>query len=126
MVNPLLDWHVLMGDESALPAISRRLAELPASTHAIVRVQLANPADQRALPSASRVDLQWVPSLTQAAEQLSLPAGDGFIWAAGEHRTMAALRQRMLAKPGADAKRMRIAAYWQQGEIAHHAELDAA
>ena len=126
VVNPQLDWHVLMGDDSALPAISRRLAELPAGTRAIVRVQLAKPADQRALPSAAQVDLQWVPSLQAAADQLSLPAGDGFIWAAGEHHAMAELRPRLLAKPGADAKRMRIAAYWKQGEIAHHAELDAA
>ena len=126
VVNPQLDWHVLMGDDSALPAISRRLAELPAGTRAIVRVQLANPADQRALPSAAQVDLQWVPSLLAAGDQLSLPAGEGFIWAAGEHHAMAELRPRLLSKPGADAKRMRIAAYWKQGEIAHHAELDAA
>ena len=126
VVNPLLDWHVLLGDESALPAIARRLAELPATTRTIVRVQLANPADQRALPSAAQLDLQWVTSLTDAADALSLPQGDGFIWAAGEHHAMADLRQRLLAKPGADAKRMRIAAYWKQGEAAHHEELAAA
>jgi len=117
-------WHWLLGDESALPAIERRLAELPATARATVRIQVADARDQRPLPSAAQVDLRWVDSLTQAAEQLELPAGDGFIWAAGEHNDMAALRRVVLAKPGVDAKRMRIAAYWKRGEVAHHAELD--
>ena len=59
-----------------------------------------------------------------AAQALVLPAGDGFIWAAGEHSDMAELRRSVLAKPGVNAKRMRIAAYWKRGEVAHHAELN--
>ena len=38
---------------------------------------------------------------------------------------MADLRKRILAKPGANPKRMRIASYWKQGEAAHHEELSA-
>ncbi|MNR15421.1 Siderophore-interacting protein [compost metagenome] len=89
-----------------------------------MRIQVADARDQRPLVSAAQVDLQWVDSLTEAAEPLELPAGDGFIWAAGEHNEMAALRRIVLAKPGVDAKRMRIAAYWKRGEVAHHAELN--
>ncbi len=117
-------WHWLLGDESALPAIERRLAELPATASATVRIRVADARDQRPLASAARLDLQWVDSLTAAAQSLALPAGDGFIWAAGEHSEMAELRRLVLAKPGVDAKRMRIAAYWKRGEVAHHAELD--
>lgn len=120
-----LDWHVLLGDETAVPAMERRLAELPASSRAIVRVQVANPADQRAWTSAAALDVQWVDSLAQAAAALEIPPGHGFIWAAGEHRAMAELRKLMLAKPGAHPKRMRIASYWKQGEAAHHEELSA-
>lgn len=126
LVPKEFEWHWLLGDDSALPAIERRLAELPATARATVRIQVADVRDQRALPSAARVDLQWVDSLTAAAEPLALPAGDGFIWAAGEHNEMAALRRVVLAKPGVDPKRMRIAAYWKRGEIAHHAELNEA
>ena len=124
MVVPAdLSWHWFFGDETAMPAIERRLAELPAGTKALVRVQLADPADRRAWRSAAELDLQWVDSLTQALEPLSIPEGDGFIWAAGEHRVMAELRGLALAKPGANPRHMRIASYWKQGEDGHHEEL---
>lgn len=117
------DWHWLLGDETALPAIARRLAELPAHTRAVVRVQLRNPQDQRDLVSAAQLDVQWVPSLMGAAQALTVPQGPGYIWAAGEHAEMAALRQLLVAKPGVDPKRMRVAAYWKRGEADHHENL---
>jgi len=43
------DWHLLIGDDSALPAVHRRLEELPAATRAIVILQVA-PGDRRAPP----------------------------------------------------------------------------
>ena len=58
-----------------------------------------------------------------AARDLHLPEGDGFIWAAGEHGDMAALRRELLARPGVNPRRMRISAYWKRGMAAHHEEL---
>ena len=127
MVVPTgFDWHWLLGDETALPAIARRLAELPASAVATVRIQLNNPADQRVLTSAAQLDLKWVDALPAAVEALALPAGTGFVWAAGEHSDMAAVRRAMLAKPGVDPKRMRISAYWKRGAADHHEDLVSA
>lgn len=120
-----LQWQWMFGDETSLPAIERRLAELPAGAKVVVRLQLADPADRRVWESAADVDLQWVDSLTGAMESLDIPAGDGFIWGAGEHRMMAGLRKLALAKPGVNPKRMRIASYWKQGETGHHEELSA-
>ncbi|MDH1673176.1 siderophore-interacting protein [Comamonas aquatica] len=115
------DWYWMLADASGLPAVERALAELPASAQVTVRLAVPE-ADRRALPSQAQVDLQWVDALTDAAEALALPEGSGFVWAAGEHSDMAALRKIVLAK-GASPKRMRIAAYWKHGEAAHHAEL---
>lgn len=124
MVVPTgFDWHWLLGDETALPAIARRLAELPASALATVRIQVRNPADQRALASAAQIDVAWVDSLPAAVQALALPPGAGFVWAAGEHSEMAELRRAMLAKPGVDPKRMRISAYWKRGAADHHEDL---
>jgi NADPH-dependent ferric siderophore reductase len=55
------DWYVLIGDETALPAIARRLEELPAGCRAIVRLALADAADRALLPpTAATLDLGWV------------------------------------------------------------------
>lgn len=118
-----LPWHWLLGDASALPAIERRLAELPAGTRAAVCLQLDDAADRRPLATAAQLDLHWVADLAQAARELPLPEGDGFIWAAGEHADMAALRRELMARPGVNPRRMRISAYWKRGAAAHHEEL---
>jgi NADPH-dependent ferric siderophore reductase len=67
------------------------------------------------------VDLQWVDDLAEAAA-LPLPSEDGYIWAAGEHNDMAALRT-VFKDKGASLKRMRISAYWKRGQADHHEEL---
>ena len=83
-------------------------------------------ATPRWLASAAQVDLQWVSALPAAVEALPLPAGAGFVWAAGEHSDMAAVRRVVLAKPGVDPKRMRISAYWKRGAADHHEDLASA
>lgn len=118
-----LPWHWLFGDETAMPAIERRLAELPAGSRAVVRVQLRNPADRRDWRSAAALDCAWVDSLADAVQALELPQGDGYVWAAGEHSAMAALRRLLLAK-GVAPRRMRVASYWKQGAADHHEDLN--
>ena len=101
-----------------MPAIERRLAELPEGTRAIVRVQLADPADARAWRSRAALDCVFTDSLARAVQQLALPAGAGFVWGGGEHALMAALRAPLLGK-GVDAGRMRLLAYWKRGAAGH-------
>lgn len=120
------DWHWLIGDETALPAIVRRLRELPAGVCATVRIRVGNAADQRVLTSAAQLDVQWVSDLTAAVDGMTLPAGPGYIWAAGENADMAAVRKVVLAKQGVDTKRMRVAAYWKRGVADHHEDLASA
>ena len=69
------------------------------------------------------LDVQWVPSLVASVESLMLPQGAGYVWAAGESADMVAVRKAVLAKPGVDAKRMRIASYWKRGVADHHETL---
>lgn len=121
------DWHLLAGDETALPAITRRLEELPAGARAIAVVQVADAADRRALHSAAQVHLQWVASadeLVQAVRALELPAGDGYAWCAGEAGAMATLRRVLVQEKGHDPLALRAAAYWKRGAVAHHENLE--
>jgi NADPH-dependent ferric siderophore reductase len=121
------DWHLLVGDETALPAITRRLEELPASTRAIVILQVPDASDRRALPSAARVELQWVAdeaALIDAVRALALPGGDGYAWCAGEAGAMATLRRILVDEKGHDRHAIRAAAYWKRGATAHHENLE--
>lgn len=127
MVVPVdYDWHLLIGDESALPAVARRLEELPAGTRAIVMLQLADAADRRVFSSAAEVELHWPDSpaaLFEAVRALGRPAGEGYVWGAGEAAEMKALREVLVGEIGHDPRAMRVAAYWKRGAIAHHGDI---
>jgi NADPH-dependent ferric siderophore reductase len=124
MVVPAdFDWHLLAGDASALPAIHRRLEELPAGTRVLVLVEMADASDRRVLSSQAAMELQWVATEAEwlaALRRLDLPPGRGYVWCAGEAAAMAQARRIVLDEkqhPKADA---RIAAYWKRGEADFH------
>jgi len=121
------DWHLLVGDETALPAIARRLEELPASATAQVIVQLDDAADRRDLSKPANAGVQWVDSadaLVQAVRALALPGGEGYAWCAGEAAIVATLRRTLVEDKGHDRHAIRAAAYWKRGSSAHHENLD--
>lgn len=119
------DWHLLVGDATALPAVHRRLEELPAGTRAIVRLLVAE-ADRRPLTSEAALDLQWLDTpeqLLQALQAQALPSGEGFAWAAGEAATMARVRDLLLVERGHPKESARISAYWRAGTSSFHEDL---
>ena len=128
MIVPLdYDWHLLAGDETAFPAVARRLEQLPAGARAIVVLQAADAADRRDFKSAANVELTWVATdaeLLSAVRALALPAGDGYAWCAGEAACMAALRRELVEVKGHPREAIRAAAYWKRGATGHHENLE--
>ena len=121
-------WHLLVGDETALPAIARRLEELPEGVRAIVVAETADEADRRAFTGRASVDVRWVKAgttdaLAREVAALTLPAGEGFAWAAGEAASIAAVRQALVGGHGLDKSRVRASAYWKRGSTGHHETL---
>ena len=120
-------WHLLIGDDTALPAVARRVEELPAGTRALVRMVVADAADRRLPASAAAVDVQWFDSaeaLLASVRALTLPAGEGYAWCAGEAATTAELRGVLVNEKGHSRHAIRAAAYWKRGAIAHHENLE--
>ena len=125
-VVPLdLDWHLLAGDTTALPAIARRLEELPAGAKVFVAV-LADPADRRPLPSRAEVTLTWADDadgLIAALQAWTPPAGTGVAWGGGEAQAMARVRG-VLNDKGVPREWTRVSAYWKRGVADHHETLE--
>ncbi len=124
------DWHLLIGDETALPAISRRLRELPAGTRAVVLAEVDGSADELAFESAADFEVTWAhrrgtPAgasdvLARTLKTMRLPAGDFYAWVACESLVAKALRVQLLAEHKANKKWMRASGYWRRGAVAVH------
>jgi NADPH-dependent ferric siderophore reductase len=122
------DWHLLVGDESAVPAIARRLEELPETAQAITVIETGDAADRRTFSSRARLQAHWIETgatdaLARAVAALKLPSGEGFAWAAGEAASIAAVRQALVEGHGLDKARVRASAYWKRGSVGHHETL---
>ena len=130
IIPTTFDWHLLIGDDTGLPAIARRLDELPAGTRAVVLVEVDGAADEIPLQSAADVSVTWAyrngaeagatDVLARALASLTLPSGDYYAWVACESLTAKALRATLIAEHGANPKWMRAAGYWRRGAVAVH------
>ncbi len=124
------DWYLLAGDETALPAIGRRLEELSAATRALVVVEVEDIGEEQRFHSRARVDTRWLhrngtapgakPHLQKAIAELRLPQGDGYAWVAAEAGTAKALRRHLVDERGLRKDRVKAAAYWKHGAVAVH------
>lgn len=125
MIIPMdYDWHLLAGDASALPAMRRRLEELPAGSRVIV-VAAAGAEDR--LPFAGDAEVHWIDdaaALPETVRALALPPGEGFAWAAGEAQAMKRLREVLVNEKAQPKEAMRVSAYWKQGVADHHENLE--
>lgn len=120
-------WHLLAGDASALPAVLRRLDDLPAGSTAHVLMQMDDAADERPLSSAATLQVRWVRTAEQwlqALRAMAWPAGEGFAWLAGEARVVAQAREIVLSEHAHPREALRAAAYWKQGATAFHERLE--
>lgn len=122
MVVPTeFDWFLLVGDETALPAIGRRLEELPAGKKVIALIHTASDEGELKLETRADADIRWFrqtmgeDALLEALGKLALPTGEGFAWAAGEYDMVRAVRAQLLDQHGIDKSRMRVVSYWRHG-----------
>jgi NADPH-dependent ferric siderophore reductase len=58
--DPAADWHLLAGDETALPAIAAALDALPANAIGKAFIEVAGPEDEIPLAEPESVEVNWV------------------------------------------------------------------
>ena len=126
------DWYLLIGDESAIPAISRCLQEQPQND---IRVFIAvtGKDEEVPLPLSDRHQVCWVhrpagaasdpAALGEALDGLALPPGEGFVWIAAEATVAKAMREKVLAA-GHPLSHLKARGYWVSGEADSTAQFD--
>ncbi|RZL61299.1 MAG: siderophore-interacting protein [Variovorax sp.] len=124
------DWHLLIGDDTALPAIARRLAELPVGARVVVLAEVDSEADEVPMPTRADLGLQWVhrrgaepgstSGLLEALQKLTMPVGDFHAWVGCESAAAKALRAHLVSERGANPKWVRASGYWRRGAAATH------
>jgi NADPH-dependent ferric siderophore reductase len=118
IVPDIFDSYLLIGDETALPAIARRLEGLAANRRALVVIEVENGAEQQKLESAAQVDVIWVlreggkDHLLSTVKQLTVPGGSLYAWVATETKVSRQIRRVLLDQHGLNEQFVKAVGYW--------------
>jgi NADPH-dependent ferric siderophore reductase len=114
VVPDIFDSYLLVGDETAIPAIGRRLEELPAGRQVLAVIQIEDEQERQPLPSPSQVEVIWVKrdeDLLALLKGLNLPAGKLYSWVALE-KSLTRQAKALLLEKGVAEDALKAAAYW--------------
>ncbi len=124
------DWYLLIGDETALPAIGRRVEELRPAVPVTTIVVIESEEDRQTFETAAEWTGLWTARqgrsgddaalLRQAMAGLELASGDGYVWIAAEARVARALRTHVIETLGHPSAWVKASGYWSRGEEAAH------
>lgn len=118
IVPDIFDSYLLIGDETALPAIARRLEGLAANRKALVVIEVENGAEQQVLESKAQVNVIWVlrdggkDNLLTTVKELQVPKGNLYAWVATETKVSRQIRRVLLDEHGLNEQFVKAVGYW--------------
>ncbi|MFD0488496.1 siderophore-interacting protein [Saccharopolyspora spinosporotrichia] len=113
---------LLVGDETALPAIASILEALPSGVRAEVFAEVPDSGDVLSIPTAADARVQWLPRL--GCEAPGVLVADALRAAArsrrvlldrGERDMVTATRRHLLGECGFDRESITFMGYWRRG-----------
>ncbi|SHF27366.1 siderophore-interacting protein [Streptoalloteichus hindustanus] len=117
------DLHLLVGDDSALPAIATILEHMPPGAAVRAVIEVADADEEQELATEATADVQWLhrsavgtPSLVEVVRSLTWPSGLVHAWVAGEAGVVRDLRRHLLRERGMERGCLRATGYWRQGK----------
>jgi NADPH-dependent ferric siderophore reductase len=121
--DPTAEVHLLIGDESALPAIAASLERIPPGRHALAVLLVDNEQHQLDLACPGNLDVTWVhrdaaagnpDQLLHAVEAIQLPAGHIQVFVHGEAGEVRSIRRHLLGVRGIPKAQTSISPYWRR------------
>lgn len=120
--SPDAPWHLMAGDESALPAIAASLEAVPAGTPVVAVVEVADAAEEQPLTSPGDLTLVWVHRgqpdpdlLLRTLSGLDLPAGAPHAFLHGEADSVRVVRRWARTDLGVPRELLSASGYWRRG-----------
>jgi NADPH-dependent ferric siderophore reductase len=121
---PEADWHLFVGDDSALPAFLAMAGAIPAGGRAVVILEVPGPEGEQDVVTAAGAGVRWLhrdgrpagepAALVEAAAAVTLPPGRGHAYLAGEATVVLRLREALAAR-GLAPEQISPKAYWGRG-----------
>ena len=124
LVHPDADWYLLVGDMTALPAISGNLELLPDTARGTAVIEVMDEADIQDLEKPPHLNIEWVINprpghdsapLVERARSVAWAPGAASVWAACEFTSMRQLRDYFRNERGLNSGNLYISSYWKAG-----------
>jgi NADPH-dependent ferric siderophore reductase len=124
LVHDNADWYLLVGDMTALPAISGNLELLPDTARGTAVIEVMDEADIQDLKKPQHLAIKWVINprpghdsglLVERIRSLPWQGGNPSVWAACEFSSMRRLREYFRDERGLDSSNLYISSYWKAG-----------
>ncbi len=115
------DWHLLVGDESALPAIGSAIEALPAGVPARALLLVHGEAEEQKFDTAADLEITWLhgdsgADLVAAVRALEFLPGTVQAFVHGEAGFVADLRGYLGKERGIARELLSISGYWRLGK----------
>jgi len=124
MIDTATDWQLLVGDMTALPAISVNLETLPANAKGYAVIEVVSVEDIQTITHPSGIEIKWVINPTPGKNELALLQqvqaldwlnGSLSAWVACEFSSMKVLRRFLKEEKGITKENLYLSSYWKQG-----------
>lgn len=130
VVPEAYDWYLLVGDETALPALGRRIEELPENAKIVALIEVDGPEEEQRFKTRAALELTYVhrngvPAgttrlLQDAVAAHAFPPGDAYAYIAGESSMSKAVRAHLTEVRGFRSEWIKAAGYWLLGVADAH------
>lgn len=125
LVDPTADWFLIVGDMTALPAVSVNLETLPGDARGYAVIEVRSEADMQDLKKPDNITIEWVINprpgeqntvLSDVVKRIPWHAdGRLSVWAACEFTSMRELRSYFREERGLGKDDLYISSYWKLG-----------